>query len=246
MDYFISDTHFHHKNIVRGTSQWKESRGDSGQKLRDFDTLEEHDKALVERINERVGEKDTMYHIGDWSFGGIDQIWAFRKQIKCRNIHLILGNHDHHIAENKWLKIPNEDRSIWRDISDNGIALDIRTKVVGEQLYVSAQSLFTTVSERKYISINKQEIVLDHFAGRVWLRSHHGSWNLHGHSHGTLPEMDITGNDPTYIPEGLPLAKQKDVGVDTNNLYPYSFDEIKVIMDRRRIIEIDHHNGKTN
>ncbi len=58
-------------------------------------------------------------------------------------------------------------------------------------------------------------LVLCHYAGRTWPRSHYNSWNLHGHSHGKLP----------------PIGKQIDVGVDTNNFYPYSDARIKEIMD---------------
>jgi len=49
---------------------------------------------------------------------------------------------------------------------------------------------------------------------RSWNKSIHGSWNLHGHSHGMLE----------------PLTNQYDVGVDNNNYYPVNLDTI-----RRRI-----------
>src|SRR5687768_7511272 len=101
--WFTSDTHYHHKNIVRGCTEWEESPG--GQRTRNFDTLEAHDAALVENINKQVKENDVLYHAGDWSFGGIDSIWNFRKQIKCKTIHLILGNHDHHIENDR--PLPN-------------------------------------------------------------------------------------------------------------------------------------------
>lgn len=94
MIWFISDTHYHHKNIVRGVSQWTDTSG-----CRDFDTLEQHNAWLVNMINTHVARQDTLYHLGDWSFGGKDQIRAFRDQLNCERIHLILGNHDHHIAQ---------------------------------------------------------------------------------------------------------------------------------------------------
>jgi len=67
------------------------------------------------------------------------------------------------------------------------------------------------------ITIEKQPIVICHYAMRVWHRSHYNSWNIHGHSHGKLP----------------PIGKQIDVGVDTNSFYPYSFEMIKDIMKDR-------------
>jgi calcineurin-like phosphoesterase family protein len=61
------------------------------------------------------------------------------------------------------------------------------------------------------LNIEKQIVVLCHYAMRTWDRSHYGSWNLHGHSHGTL----------------APLKNQWDVGVDNNDYKPISFEEIK-------------------
>ena len=63
-------------------------------------------------------------------------------------------------------------------------------------------------------TINGQVIVVSHYAMRVWPRSHYGSWQLYGHSHGGLP----------------PVGKQWDIGVDNNNFYPVSFDELVEIM----------------
>lgn len=59
--------------------------------------------SLVETINSVVGKDDYLIHLGDWSFGGIGNIWDFRKQIVCENIILVHGNHDHHISRNKVL-----------------------------------------------------------------------------------------------------------------------------------------------
>ena len=60
-------------------------------------------------------------------------------------------------------------------------------------------------------------IVVCHYAMRVWARSHYGSFQLYGHSHGKL----------------APQGKQWDIGVDNNNFYPLSFDEICLIMQGR-------------
>lgn len=54
-----------------------------------------------------------------------------------------------------------------------------------------------------------------HYPFRSWKNSIHGSWNLHGHSHGKL----------------APLPGQLDVGVDVANMLlgeyrPFSFDEV--------------------
>lgn len=60
-------------------------------------------------------------------------------------------------------------------------------------------------------------VVVCHYAMRTWARSHYNSWQLYGHSHGTLP----------------PIGKQWDIGVDNNDFYPVSFKKLSDIMKLR-------------
>jgi calcineurin-like phosphoesterase family protein len=94
--FFLSDPHFGHANVVRGTSKWTDKNG-----TRDFNTIEEHDSHIIDNINQMVGPKDLLLCFGDWSFGGKENAEKYRKRIICENIGLILGNHDHHIRKNK-------------------------------------------------------------------------------------------------------------------------------------------------
>lgn len=96
MNYFFSDAHAFHTNICRGTSNWE----DKELRCRNFNTIEEMNSAIIKSINSVVGEDDTLYHLGDWSFGGWENIWNFRKQIVCKNIININGNHDCFDVEN--------------------------------------------------------------------------------------------------------------------------------------------------
>ncbi len=104
--YITSDTHFGHKNICRGTTEWDLTKRTSpvGNVLgvRDFDTIEEMNFRLIENISRIVHEDGILFHLGDWSFGGEQNIPIFREWIKCKNIHLITGNHDHHQEAGKW------------------------------------------------------------------------------------------------------------------------------------------------
>lgn len=219
--WFTSDTHYHHKNIVSGTTSWEGGLD----KCRNFKTLEEHDNTIVDNINQVVKEDDELYHLGDWSFGGHEQIKIFRERIKCKNIHLIFGNHDQHIEP-----IDSPYRKLFASV----------------QYY---KELSLKVDPKKTKFFGKHKIILCHYAMRVWNKSHHGSIMLYGHSHGTLDEMQPKTANPTWIGDQYFIKNYRtmDVGVDTNNLYPYNLEQILEIMYNRDVLlEIDHHNEKTN
>jgi len=80
--YVISDTHFGHKKIIT-----------FGIKQREFKTIEEHDKAIVERWNSVVTKHDTVWHLGDVFFGK-DGHWILAGL--NGNKKLVMGNHDHY------------------------------------------------------------------------------------------------------------------------------------------------------
>jgi len=63
------------------------------------------------------------------------------------------------------------------------------------------------------MKIEKRHIVMCHYPFRSWPKSHYGSWNLHGHSHGNMEH----------------LKHQWDVGVDNNNYTPVSFQQLKEV-----------------
>ena len=244
--YFTSDTHFGHKNIVRGTTEWENARD----KVRDFDTLEEHNQVLIDNINGMIKENDTLYHLGDWSFGGIENIWEFRRQLKCRNIHLILGNHDHHIE--KGVDIPNlqfkqfqeSDFNSWRGLDAGSGSLKCLFSSVQHYKEISFK-----IDSQKSGRYGKTKIILCHYAMRVWNNSHHGSIMLYGHSHGSLDAFTPETSNPTWIGDQYFIKNYRtmDVGVDTNNLYPYHLDEIVEKMRYKEVLlEVDHHSELTN
>jgi len=177
--------------------------------FRDFDTIEDMNNTIINNINKYVLKDDIFFILGDLTFGNPYNLILFRKNINCENIYAILGNHDKGLRDNKPIK------------TENGL--------------VYPQSLFKEVTQYKKIYVDKQAIVMNHYAFRVWDNSHHGSWNLYGHSHDSLP----------------PIGKQMDVGIDTafrifGEYRPFSFQEIKNIMDSIEIKVIDHHNDETN
>ena len=104
--WFSSDFHYNHKNLVSGISNWTNKS-----KCRKFDTLEEHNDKLVKSINSCVALNDILYFLGDWSFGSSKEIIEFRKRLVCKNIHLVLGNHDE-IIMSKQRELIGQDKFI--------------------------------------------------------------------------------------------------------------------------------------
>jgi len=100
--WITSDTHYNHTNICRGVTNWRMPDGSIPEsQTRNFETLDKMNSAIVNNINELVGQDDVLIHLGDWSFGGFEQIEEFYNRLICKNIHLVLGNHDHHIDRNR-------------------------------------------------------------------------------------------------------------------------------------------------
>jgi calcineurin-like phosphoesterase family protein len=97
--WFTSDPHLGHAGIVYGTTKWQEHK----ESCRRFDTVEEHDNWLLNEINYHVKENDILFLMGDFAFvnGNIEQLAEYRKRIRCKTVHLILGNHDHELKRNK-------------------------------------------------------------------------------------------------------------------------------------------------
>jgi calcineurin-like phosphoesterase family protein len=100
--WITSDTHYSHKNICRGVTNWRMPDGSVPEaQTRPFETIEKMNSTIVNNINECVGQDDILIHLGDWSFSGFETIEEFHNRLVCKNIHLILGNHDHHIDRNR-------------------------------------------------------------------------------------------------------------------------------------------------
>lgn len=223
--YIISDTHFGHKNIAsKNDSSWKEGQ-------RHYNSLHEMNKDLIEGINKTVGQDDVLYHLGDWSFGGIENVWNFRKRIICENVHLILGNHDHHIENDKIIQILDEDK-------------DLCFNRFGGFSAIKAGDLFSSVSHVKEIKVNGKTFFLSHYSHRVWPGSHKGVYHLYGHSHDSL---DCDRDSGKLIEYG----KSMDCGIDSairilGEARPFALSEITRILDKRQTKFVDHHDKSTN
>jgi calcineurin-like phosphoesterase family protein len=191
--FFTSDTHYSHSNICSATTNWSVNDGYA----RKFDSLQDMNQRLVDNINNMVGEDDILIHLGDFSFGGFDKIEEFRSQINCKNIHLVLGNHDHHIERNK-----------------EGV----------QRLFSSVQH-YMNLDLRRPINkatTEKFRFILMHFPIASWDSMNQGVIHLHGHVHlpshlriaeGKAMDVGVDGNglEPISLDEIVEIMKDRPI-----------------------------------
>lgn len=163
--FFTSDTHYSHKNICRAVTSWK----DADDVTRDFRSLDHMNDTIVNNINRMVGEDDILFHLGDWSFGGFEKIGEFSDRVICKNTHLILGNHDHHIEKD-------------RD--------DIQLAFTSVNHYLDLEVVEAPTS--KMIPPRSHRFILCHYPIASWIDMNRGTMHLHGHVH--LPKHQRVGN----------------------------------------------------
>ena len=78
--WFTSDTHFGHQKEFL----WAP---------RGFNSIEEHDEAIIHNWNEVVGPNDDVYHLGDVMLNDNEHGLECLKKLNGK-IHIIIGNHD--------------------------------------------------------------------------------------------------------------------------------------------------------
>ena len=168
---------------------------------RPFSSVEAMDLALVEGINRVVGADDLLYHLGDFvgpTPKGVSRTGhavSIRERIDCRRIILVRGNHDPH------------------------------GKPAFDALFESVDDL---LSFRGWEDDGRQEghrVVMAHYGMRVWQGRRDGSLHVHGHTHGTLPEVgrstdvgvDCWGLRPRPLGDVLSMLAQREVDMDEVN-----------------------------
>jgi len=174
---------------------------------RNFKNIDEMDQYLVRMAVNTLKSGDNFYYVGDWALCPRPKAEGYLASIAATGANLFFIKGNH-------------------DKKDN-ISL---FKQYG-----------TFLGEKKTMKIwhegTEHVLVLDHFANRVWDRSHHGSYHLYGHSHDGLDKF------------GEEWGKSMDCGVMSalrikGDYSLFSFAEIHAILDKRKIKVIDHHGLK--
>jgi calcineurin-like phosphoesterase family protein len=173
--FFVSDHHWGHANIIRHAS-------------RPFTSAEEMDEEMITRWNQVVGNKDTVYHLGDVGLCSPDRLRPILDRLKG-NIHLVPGNHD-----------------------KSALKPECRSR------FASVTPLLDIHVPDPDASRGTQLIVLCHYGMRTWNKRHHGSWHLYGHSHGKLPphglSFDVSVDCHNFTPISYDQVKAKMATLD--------------------------------
>lgn len=147
MIYFTSDWHFFHDRILEFHPKRKELFGTDMKKVTD---------KMIELWNNTVSKKDTVYILGDLSFGTVEQKRMLFSRLNGNKV-LILGNHD---------SLPTEQRCFFNHITQ-----------IKNQTF--KKSSIPEIS-------GNLEIIMCHFPMYRWEHCDKGSIMLHGHSHGKV------------------------------------------------------------
>lgn len=200
--WITSDTHYSHKNLVRSLTSWRDSEGNIPEdSTRDFDSVESMNEAILKGINDNVKSNDWLIHLGDFTLGPKNTILEFRKKIKCKNIILILGNHDKHFSE---------------DLIQEYVSLG-HFKAIKHYAEIKINDMGNFV-------------VLCHYPIISWNKMRHGSIHCHGHEHskdfdrfgeGMRMDIGIDGHPefrPYHLLEAVALMKDTQLMEKTNKI----------------------------
>jgi hypothetical protein len=202
--WFCSDTHFgHDKEFII--------------KPRGFNSIQEHDAAIIKAWNERVKPSDAVVFLGDFSLRSSVERTKELLNLLHGTIYYIWGNHESYATRIYKEELNKEFGHANFEI----YPLKWNNKVV----------FLGSVAN---VVVDGQFIVCSHFPFRIWEHCHHGSWNLSGHSH---------SNDKERNPDHTE-GKCLDCGID-NFSGPISFAEVSEKLKNRTVVALDHHNRKT-
>lgn len=110
VNYYLGDAHLGHENSIKY---------DAKEGARNFHSIEERDKLIIDNINKVVTPQDNLYFVGDVSWYNSQRTAELLEQINCKNRFLILGNHDRWGKDGKCKKLFQGIYDI-KQIEDNG------------------------------------------------------------------------------------------------------------------------------
>lgn len=195
--FITSDTHWNHKNICVGTTDWRTPEGGIPlNSVRPFGTLEQMNEKILHGINSKVGQDDILFLLGDVAFGGAEFVKNFLDRIICKNLYLVFGNHDDELLDDVIVNNELNLRSYFKGVFGSYVRL----------------------------RIGKQVFILSHYPIVSWHGLNKGWMHLFGHVHlpahrkfgpGKCMDVGVDGSD-NYTPynimtECVPLLEKREI-----------------------------------
>jgi calcineurin-like phosphoesterase family protein len=126
------------------------------------------------------------------------------------------------------LSFHKKDKTLELLYALNGIIFYIMGNHDEKRFNEDIKGRFQWVKHYHELKHDSRKIVLCHYPFETWNKAHHGSWHLHGHSHGSLRTK---------------RGGRLDVGVDTHEFRPWSMDEVVEHLSEQKYDPMDHHGA---
>lgn len=202
--YWVSDLHSYHDPKTWNSPIWE---------MRGYSNAQECAEHQIQQINERVGENDILWNLGDNFLNSTDgQCKGWLSAIKCQNIKYLFGNH-----ESNMYRLYKEEIKTQYGIDD-------------VEIYPLKMGNVEFLGNHQEIYIGDQGIVMNHFPLRIWHKDSRGAWMISGHSH-----LQDKGRRPD-----AEYQKGVDAGWD-HKRDVWNFSEMEDIMSTKSIQILDHN-----
>lgn len=166
MRYWTSDWHINHINDKTNIIDLANRPFVSADAEGEWPDIDAMNEALIDNCNDLVGPDDELWLVGDAAMGKRSESVPYFKRLRCRNLFLVPGNHDHvHKMFPKWAKhVPLYE--------------DAGFRIMDSQETVTIAGTEVLVCHFPYTGDSHGE---DRYSG---LRpADEGQWLIHGHVH---------------------------------------------------------------
>lgn len=133
--------------------------------LEEENVIETHDNLLIEKWNNTISKHDIVYILGDVSFVSSDDTKKILEKLNGKK-HLIIGNHDSPCS---------------------GLS----------NYFVSTSQIKEVTFKKIHYSFLDEDLhcILCHYPLIAWNRRMHGSVMLHGHTHGSICDINLNSEE---------------------------------------------------
>ena len=198
-----SDFHLGHICLGWENPLWK-SRG--------YNSVEDHDSGIINKINKSVNPDDYLLFCGDFCLNtSLEQFQSYCRRINCRNLVFVAGNHN-----NPWWKF-------YKDLVFNKYKEEI-------EVYPFRWENIIFVGESVDVQVDKFTFHLSHFPKLIWDKQQHERGHGSGHSHGSCK----------WTPPETKENKIVDLGWDVWHDV-VSLEEFIRTLNKKVVVKHDHH-----